>query len=170
MTLLSIKSLLSSNGTQIKFLASENNKTLHEKLNGIARNHTAQEVISIPETSSKFEMGAKLETLRDFSTPALFRTPDSFITISHEIARMLRSRGAICPIKAAYIGIDTDRFRPQSKKETRTALDLSREVPAFGVVGRFEFRQKQQHLLGQQRWRGRSLIQPRLDGPADRSA
>jgi glycosyltransferase involved in cell wall biosynthesis len=211
MTLLGIESLLSSNGTLIKFLASENNKTLHEKLNEIARNHAGLEVISIAETSSKFEgfrkrlkrgrinalaqrlrelspdlvvavqgniehssfsllaarkaglkvtsyipaphsnaeMGAKLGTLRDFSTPPLFRTPDSFITISHEMARMLRSRGATCPIEVVYNGIDTDRFRPQNKEEARAALDLPSDVPVFGVVGRIEFRQKQQHLLAQ---------------------
>lgn len=211
MTLLGIESLLANNDTEIKFLASENNETLHQKLTRIATDRGGLEVISIPETSSKLEgfrnrvkrgrvnglaqrlteldpdlvvavqgniehsslallasrkaglrvtsyipvphsnaeMGAKLGSLRDFSTPALFRTPDSFITISHEMARMLRSRGATCPIEVVYNGIDTERFRPQGRAEARAALDLPSHAHVFGVVGRIEFRQKQQHLLAQ---------------------
>lgn len=211
MTLLGIESLLESEDTEVKFLASESSETLHQRLNTIAEKNSALEVVSISETSSKFEgfrnrikrsrvhklatqltsfnpdlvvavqgniehsslsllasrkaglkvtsyipvphtnatMGAKLGTLRDFSTPSLFRTPDSFITISDEMALMLRSRGATCPIEVVYNGIDTDRFHPQDREKSRASLNLPLDQPVFGVVGRIEFKQKQQHLLAQ---------------------
>jgi glycosyltransferase involved in cell wall biosynthesis len=101
----------------------------------------------LPVPHSNAAMGARLGTLRDlFSTP-LFKVPDSFITITDEMARLLRLRGATAPIHLVYNGVDTDRFRPGDSAAACGQLGLPVDKVRLGMIGRVEFRQKQQHLL-----------------------
>lgn len=101
----------------------------------------------IPVPHSNAEMGAKLGAFRDRFCSHLFTLPDRFITITDEMARMLRDRGATAPIDIVYNGVDTTRFQPGDRNAARAGLELPREKTLLGIVGRLEFRQKQQHLL-----------------------
>ena len=101
----------------------------------------------IPVPHSNTEMGAKGGAIRDLFTGYLFRTPDVFVTITDEMGAMLRARGATCPIKVVYNGVDTSRFIPADRAAARIALGLPLEPAIFGMVGRLELKQKQQHLL-----------------------
>jgi glycosyltransferase involved in cell wall biosynthesis len=101
----------------------------------------------IPVPHSHVEMGAKFGALRDLTTPYLFKLPDRFITISHEMARRLRGRGADCPIDIVYNGVDVTRFQPLEKASARAALGVPEDGILLGLVGRIEFKQKQQDLL-----------------------
>lgn len=101
--------------------------------------------IPVPHTNA--EMGARLGTLRDAFTPGLFKLPDSFITITDEMSRLLRLRGTQVPIHIVYNGIDTARFRPGDAAAACQALGLPLDKTRIGMIGRIEFRQKQQHLL-----------------------
>jgi hypothetical protein len=156
MTLPGIESLLSSSGTQIKFLASENNKTLHDKLNEIARNHAGLEVISIPETSSKsegFRNRLKRGRINVLAQRLRELAPDLSVAVQGNIEHPSLS---LPPLRARPVSRSPATFpsrTPMPKWEP--SPELSATFPP---------------LLGQQRWRGASLIQPRLDGPADRSA
>jgi glycosyltransferase involved in cell wall biosynthesis len=101
----------------------------------------------IPVPHSNHQMGAKLGWLRDRFCGPLFRLPDAFITITDEMARLLRVRGATAPIHIVYNGVDTARFQPGDQAAARSSLVLPDGKTLLGVVGRIEFRQKQQHLL-----------------------
>ena len=101
----------------------------------------------IPVPHSNAEMGAKLGALRDVFARSLFALPDSFITISDEMAALLRKRGASSPIEVVYNGIDTARFHAGDPQAARSSLGLPADKVLVGVIGRMEFRQKQQHLL-----------------------
>jgi len=101
----------------------------------------------LPVPHSNAEMGAKLGALRDLFCRRLFTLPDSFITITDEMASMLTAQGAACPVHVVYNGVDTSRFCPRNQKEAREVLGLPLDRKIFGMVGRLEFRQKQQHLL-----------------------
>lgn len=101
----------------------------------------------IPVPHSNRQMGAKLGALRDLFTGPLFRLPDLFITITDEMARMIRQRGAAASVRIVYNGIDTHRFQPGDQAEARALLGLPTDKMLLGVVGRIEFRQKQQHRL-----------------------
>ncbi|MFN5833407.1 MAG: glycosyltransferase [Akkermansiaceae bacterium] len=101
--------------------------------------------IPVPHTNR--EMGAKLGTVRDLFCGHLFQLPDAFITITDEMARKLRQRGATCAVKIVYNGIDVERFHPGDQTEARKLLGLPAGKILLGVVGRIEFRQKQQHKL-----------------------
>lgn len=101
----------------------------------------------IPVPHSNAEMGAKLGAFRDRFCSHLFTLPDRFVTITDEMARMLRDRGTTAPIDIVYNGVDTNRFQPGDRTAARAALELPRGKTLLGIVGRLEFRQKQQHLL-----------------------
>ena len=101
----------------------------------------------IPVPHSNAQMGAKLGSFRDLFCDRLFRLPDAFITITDEMARMLKQRGATCPIHIVYNGVDTQRFQPGDTRAAREALGLPLDAILLGVVGRIEFRQKQQNRL-----------------------
>ena len=103
----------------------------------------------IPVPHSNAVMGARLGALRDVFASRLFQLPDSFITISDEMARLLRCRGATAPIHIVYNGIDTSRFQPGDPVAACRRLGLPPDKILLGVIGRCEFRQKQQHLLVQ---------------------
>jgi glycosyltransferase involved in cell wall biosynthesis len=103
--------------------------------------------IPVPHTNQ--QMGAKLGALRDLFCARLFLLPDAFITITDEMARLLVLRGARCPVRIVYNGVDTQRFQPGDRTAARRLLGLPEEPILLGVVGRIEFRQKQQHLLVQ---------------------
>ncbi|NQW99247.1 glycosyltransferase family 4 protein [bacterium] len=101
----------------------------------------------IPVPHSNAEMGAKLGALRDLFASRLFTLPDAFITISDEMARLLQQRGATAPRHIVYNGVDTDRFQPGDALAACAGLGLPPDKVRLGVIGRIEFRQKQQHLL-----------------------
>jgi glycosyltransferase involved in cell wall biosynthesis len=92
-------------------------------------------------------MGARLGKLRDVFSSRLFTLPDSFVTITDEMARLLRLRGATAPIHIVYNGVDTNRFQAGDPDLACSKLDLPIDKVRIGVIGRIEFRQKQQHLL-----------------------
>lgn len=101
----------------------------------------------IPVPHLHREMGAKLGAARDLACRHLFGLPDAFVTISDEMAAMLRRRGAGQAIHVVYNGVDTSRFVPRDRAECRAALGLPSAALLLGVIGRVEFRQKQQQLL-----------------------
>lgn len=101
----------------------------------------------IPVPHSNAAMGARLGALRDCFAGGLFRLPDAFVTITDEMARLLRLRGATAPIHIVYNGVDTTRFRPGEPAAAARELGLPEDRAAIGLIGRVEFRQKQQHLL-----------------------
>lgn len=103
----------------------------------------------IPVPHSNAAMGARLGTLRDVFARGLFQVPDSFITISDEMARLLKQRGATAPIHIVYNGVDTARFQAGDPAAARRQLGLPPDKVLLGMIGRIEFRQKQQHLLVQ---------------------
>jgi glycosyltransferase involved in cell wall biosynthesis len=101
----------------------------------------------IPVPHSNAEMGARLGTLRDLFCARLFKLPDVFITITDEMARLLRQQGADAPIEIVYNGVDTQRFQSGDASSACGQLELPFQKIRIGVIGRIEFRQKQQHLL-----------------------
>lgn len=101
--------------------------------------------IPVPHTNA--QMGAKFGAVRDIFCKRLWRMPDAWVTITDEMARMLRQRGAKAPIRIVYNGVDTARFCQGDKKSSREQLKLPQDRVLLGVIGRIEFRQKQQHLL-----------------------
>ncbi len=103
----------------------------------------------IPVPHSNAEMGARLGTLRDLFCAHLFKLPDAFITITDEMARLLKQQGATAPIDIVYNGVDTQRFQAGDAMSACHELGLPFEKVRVGVIGRIEFRQKQQHLLVQ---------------------
>ena len=103
----------------------------------------------IPVPHSNAEMGARLGALRDLFCAHLFKLPDSFITITDEMARLLKLQGATAPIAIVYNGVDTTRFQPGDSETACSQLELPFDKIRLGVIGRIEFRQKQQHLLVQ---------------------
>ncbi len=103
----------------------------------------------IPVPHSNAEMGARLGALRDLFCAHLFKLPDAFITITDEMARLLKQQGAVAPIDIVYNGVDTHRFQSGDAKSACDELVLPFEKVRVGVIGRIEFRQKQQHLLVQ---------------------
>lgn len=100
----------------------------------------------IPVPHSNAEMGARLGSLRDLFATRLFRLADSFITITDEMGRMLKLRGATAPVHIVYNGIDVSRFHP-GYDDAALQLGLPTDRKLIGMIGRLEFRQKQQHLL-----------------------
>lgn len=103
----------------------------------------------IPVPHSNAAMGARFGALRDLFASRLFLLPDSFITITDEMARLLRQRGATAPIDVVYNGVDTTRFAPGDPASACRQLALPPDKILIGQIGRVEFRQKQQHLLVQ---------------------
>lgn len=101
----------------------------------------------IPVPHSNAEMGARLGALRDVFCSYVFKLPDSFITITDEMARLLKQQGATAPVHIVYNGVDTKRFHPGDSAAAREELGLPGDRILIGVIGRIEFRQKQQHLL-----------------------
>lgn len=122
----------------------------HSSLGLHAARRTGIHCVSyIPVPHSNAEMGARLGGLRDLFCAHLFTLPDAFITITDEMARLLRQQGAIAPIDIVYNGVDTHRFQPGDPKSACDELGLPFEKVRVGLIGRIEFRQKQQYLLVQ---------------------
>ena len=120
----------------------------HSSLGLRAARHAGIPCVSyIPVPHSNAEMGARFGALRDLFCAHLFRLPDAFITITDEMARLLKQQGASAPIDIVYNGVDTQRFQPGDAKAACDGLGLPSEKVRVGVIGRIEFRQKQQHLL-----------------------
>jgi glycosyltransferase involved in cell wall biosynthesis len=121
----------------------------HSSLSLLAARHAGIPNTSyIPVPHSNAEMGARLGTFRDLFAQRLFRLADSFITITDEMARLLKLRGATAPIHIVYNGVDVSRFHPGSE-DAALQLGLPTDRKLIGMIGRIEFRQKQQHLLVQ---------------------
>jgi glycosyltransferase involved in cell wall biosynthesis len=112
-----------------------------------ARNASIRCASYIPVPHSNAEMGAKLGALRDLFCSYVFKLPDSFITITDEMARLLKAQGVTAPIHIVYNGVDTTRFHPGDALTACRELGLPVDKTRIGVIGRVEFRQKQQHLL-----------------------
>jgi glycosyltransferase involved in cell wall biosynthesis len=122
----------------------------HSSLALLAARHAGIPCTSyIPVPHSNAEMGARFGALRDHFASRLFTLPDSFITITDEMAKLLRHRGATAPIHIVYNGVDTARFLPGDPVAACRQLNLPLDKILIGVIGRVEFRQKQQHLLVQ---------------------
>jgi glycosyltransferase involved in cell wall biosynthesis len=122
----------------------------HSSLALLAARHVGIPCTSyIPVPHSNAEMGARFGALRDHFASRLFTLPDSFITITDEMAKLLRHRGATAPIHIVYNGVDTARFLPGDPVAACRQLNLPLDKILIGVIGRVEFRQKQQHLLVQ---------------------
>ncbi len=103
----------------------------------------------IPVPHSNAEMGARFGSMRDLFCSYLFGVPDSFITITDEMARLLKKQGAVAPVHMVYNGVDTSRFQASDPLAARGKLALPQDKTLVGMIGRIEFRQKQQHLLVQ---------------------
>lgn len=101
--------------------------------------------IPVPHTNS--EMGARLGRIRDLFCNGIVGLPDTFVTITEEMARLLKVRGANAPIHIVYNGVDTGRFCPGDSSAACRDVGLPLNKIRIGVIGRIEFRQKQQHLL-----------------------
>lgn len=122
----------------------------HSSLGLHAARHAGIPCVSyIPVPHSNAEMGARFGALRDRFCAHLFQLPDGFITITDEMARLLRCRGATVPIDIVYNGVDIHRFQSGDAKTACDELKLPFEKVRVGIIGRIEFRQKQQHLLVQ---------------------
>jgi len=85
-------------------------------------------------------MGARLGRLRDRGNQSLFNQPTRFITISDSMAALLRSRGAMQHIDVVPNGIS---IPPDPGPERHERLSV------LGMLGRIEFKQKQQDFLVQ---------------------
>jgi glycosyltransferase involved in cell wall biosynthesis len=103
--------------------------------------------IPVPHTNA--EMGAKLGKFRDVFCTGLFQQADSFITITDEMERLLKLRGVTAPTHIVYNGVDTARFKSGDRQAARASLKLPPDQTIFAIIGRIEFRQKQQQLLVQ---------------------
>jgi len=101
--------------------------------------------IPVPHTMAL--MGAKLGALRDVLNQYLFNRPDGYITISKSMKDLLRQRGVTKPIDIVHNGIDPERFQIGDRNAIRDELGLPRDVPVVGMIGRVEFKQKQQDFL-----------------------
>ncbi len=122
----------------------------HSSLALHAARHAGIRCVSyIPVPHSNAEMGARFGAFRDLFCAHLFQLPDAFITITNEMARLLKQQGATAPIDIVYNGVDTQRFQSGEAKTACDELGLPFEKVRVGVIGRIEFRQKQQHLLVQ---------------------
>ena len=102
--------------------------------------------IPVPHTLK--EMGAKLGGFRDLLDAPLFKLPDGFITISESMATKLaaRSRDAHV-IDVVLNGIPDQDFQPIARDKAREKLELKHSEKIIALVGRLEFKQKQQDFL-----------------------
>lgn len=101
--------------------------------------------IPVPHTLS--EMGAKLASLRDAMNRYLVQVPDAWITISHEMERLLRLRGVEKPVEVVFNGFDPGKTTPAPREEARKRLGLEGCAHWIGLVGRTEFKQKRQDFM-----------------------
>ena len=92
--------------------------------------------IAIPHPLA--EMGAKLGAIRDWLNRPFLNMPDRFITISGTMRDILVDRGCAKPVSIVPNGIP----KPQTTNHKPQA-----EHPVIGVVGRIEFKQKQQDAM-----------------------
>lgn len=101
----------------------------------------------IPVPHSNAEMGARFGAVRDLFSSRPINLPDTYITISDEMARVFKDHGSAAPVEIVYNGIDTDCFQPGDSAAASRQLGLPTGKVLIGMLGRIEFRQKQQHLL-----------------------
>lgn len=90
-------------------------------------------------------MQARLGQMRDLFNAPLFQLPRAWITISPSMEALLRSRGAKQPVHLVRNGVDIERLAElPSQAQAREALGLPVEGRLAGLIGRIEFKQKQQ--------------------------
>lgn len=83
-------------------------------------------------------MGARCGAWRDVLNKGLLRKPSRYITISDSMAGLLRRRGVTQPITVVPNGIERPRH-PAARHPDNLAV--------LGMLGRIEFKQKQQDFL-----------------------
>ncbi len=94
--------------------------------------------LAVPHTLA--HMGAKFGAVRDLKNKPLFNKPDRFITISDSMKKIMQQRGCRRPITVVPNGI------PAPPIPKLTAHD---DQFAIGIIGRIEFKQKQQDFFVQ---------------------
>ena len=94
--------------------------------------------IAIPHRMA--DMRAKLGALRDRMNERFINAPDRFITISESMRQILIDRGCIKPIEIVPNGIPI----PQPAQSNPQSPN-----PTIGLIGRIEFKQKQQDFMVQ---------------------
>jgi glycosyltransferase involved in cell wall biosynthesis len=87
-------------------------------------------------------MGAKMGHLRDRTNQYLINQPSRYITISDSMADFLRERGVTVPIDIVPNGVPAPKT-PNSQLPTT----LPSEQCTLGMLGRIEFKQKQQNFM-----------------------
>jgi len=92
--------------------------------------------IAIPHPMQ--HMGAKWGKLRDRINQYLLNQPDRYLTLSESMAEILRERGVTKPIAIVPNGI-----KPPSQK----GITPHRSRLTLGLMGRVEFKQKQQDFM-----------------------
>ena len=101
--------------------------------------------IPLPHTLAT--RNSKFSTLRDPLNNWLFSRPDSYITNSEGMAELLRKRGADQSISIVFNAVDADKTLPRDPLEARKRLGLPAEEKLVAMIGRIEFKQKQQDFL-----------------------
>ncbi|MDF7798955.1 glycosyltransferase family 4 protein [Pontiellaceae bacterium B1224] len=92
--------------------------------------------IAIPHRLEK--MGAKFGRLRDTLNRYLFNKPSSYITISESMKQLLKDRGTKRPISIVENGIEPPPIPKLVEHDNRFTI---------GLIGRIEFKQKQQDFF-----------------------
>jgi glycosyltransferase involved in cell wall biosynthesis len=108
-------------------------------------NIPAVSYIPVPHTLAT--MKAKLGAFRDPFNSWLFRKPDSFITISEGMKKLLQERGATQSIEVVLNGFDPSKTEKRNPAEARARLNLPAGGKLVGMVGRIEYKQKRQDFL-----------------------
>ena len=101
----------------------------------------------LPVPYANAETGERFGSIRDLFCLRLINLPDTYMTISDEMARVFKDHGSAAPVEIVFNGIDTDRFQPGDSAAASRQLGLPWGKVLIGMLGRIEFRQKQQHLL-----------------------
>ena len=101
--------------------------------------------IPVPHTLAT--MQAKLGALRDPFNSWLFSQPDSYITISEGMKKLLQERGAAQPVEVVFNGFDPSKTEPRDRELSRKELALPLDRQVIAMVGRIEYKQKRQDFL-----------------------
>lgn len=128
-------------------LAIQGNIELSSLLLHAARIAGVQSCSYIPVPHSHVEMGAKLGHIRDVICRHVYQLPNHYITCTHALADKLKERSGGIATHVAYNGVEIEKFQAGSKKEAQQRYKLPSDKTILGMVGRLEFKQKQQHLL-----------------------
>ena len=160
MTLSGLDAMLSRDPEPLVFVASSANRKLLDRLREISHRYDHLQIVEVSWHSSKLE--ALRHYLFFWRSRALAKIlakwqPSLLVVVqgniehssrgTDEMARMLALRGTSAPIHVVYNGVDIHRFCEGSPSQARNELKLPEDKVLLGVIGRVEFRQKQQDLL-----------------------